>query len=491
MTRKTETEDELLAGHGVVVRAANGDVIRYDPTGLVLRLSDTVIADIAMRLGDGAGAGMVRLKAHPTEAVGEEAEGAAERPVEDLLDGIDAWGVSREGDWLRFTARMAGAQGVRGFRRHVTGGAVLGDGPGAVLGILGLGGPRAALANPRASDFPHHIVAPEDDIGAVGMAGIEAAPETDRLEPLREVTHEALAGETILHWQIEKFAPLPLIVARVETDASARAADLAGGTAVGNLIRAAGNLRAAAARMGKRAKILAVCLDYALEDLGGDAIAYRDGMLAVMRRIEGESGRLGFDRPLFVARFEAGLDPATAAAVLQGQWELAWNHGDHRLIFSSPSYAFARDAYDRPTDEARLRMAEMTAAAISVGEGWRCPTLFLAEWEPGGAPVIRVTAQAEGPLVLDGGGAAGFAIVEGEATVEAVTLAPDDPQALLVRVSGKAPGLHLSYAAGVPGAVRDGWSLDSRTGGVLHRWALPAILPVNEGGSGRGSGGAR
>lgn len=484
MTNKDDTDPELIAGHGVVVRAANGDVIRYDPSGLVMRLSDTVIADIALRLGAGGGHAMARLKAHPTEGVGDPAEGPAERPGEELLEGIDAWGVSREGDWLRFTARMAGAQGVRGFRRHVTGGAVLGDGPGAVLGILGLGGPRAALANPRASDFPHHIVAPEDDIGAVGMAGIEAAPETDRLEPLREVTHEALVGETILHWQIEKFAPLPLIVARAETDASASAADLARGQALANLIRAAGNLRAAAARMGKRAKILAICLDYALEDLGGDAIAYRDGMLAVMRRIEGELGRLGFDRPLFVARFEAGLDPETAAAVVQGQWELAWNHGEHRLIFSSPSYAFARDAYDRPTEDARLCMAEMTAAAISVGKDWRCPTLFLAEWEPGGAPVIRVTAQAEGPLVLEGGGTAGFALLGGDVTVEAVTLAPDDPQALLVRVSAKASGLQLAYGAGIPGGVRDGWSLESRAGGTLQRWALPAILPVHEGKSG-------
>ncbi len=35
---------------GVIIRAENGDVIRYDETGLVLRLSDKVIADIAARL---------------------------------------------------------------------------------------------------------------------------------------------------------------------------------------------------------------------------------------------------------------------------------------------------------------------------------------------------------------------------------------------------------------------------------------------------------
>lgn len=466
----TDDDEQPIAGHGVVVRAANGDVIRYDPSGLVMRLSDKVIADIALRLAHtAADAGPAPRPSTPKTA------------PDDLLDGIDAWGIVQDGDWLRFTARLPGAQGVRGFRRHVDGGATLGDGPGAVLGILGLGGPRAALASPGAPAFPHHITAPEDDIGAVGMAGVEAAPITDRLEPLREATHEALVAETLLHWQIEKFAPLPLIVTRVETDASASASDLARGRAVQNLLIAAGNLKAAAARIGKRAKILAICLDYALEHVTDDAIAYRDGMFAVMRAVEQGLGALGFDRPLFVARFEAGLDPATASAVLQGQWELAWNHGDHRLIFSTPSYPFARDTYDRPTEDARRQMAEMTAAALSEGESWRCPTLMLAEWEPG-APVIRVTAQAEGPLVLDGGGAAGFAITGAEnITIETVTLAPDDPQALLVRVTKRAEGLHLTYAAGTQGALRDGWSLDSRTGAPLHRWALPAILPVHEG----------
>jgi hypothetical protein len=51
--RVSETDDteEHAPGHGVVVRAPNGDVIRYDPSGLVMRLSDKVIEDIALRLG--------------------------------------------------------------------------------------------------------------------------------------------------------------------------------------------------------------------------------------------------------------------------------------------------------------------------------------------------------------------------------------------------------------------------------------------------------
>jgi hypothetical protein len=201
---KTETEEQA-PGHGVVVRAPNGDVIRYDPSGLVMRLSDRVIADIALR-----------LDARP--------EGGTPGPPvdEDALGDVDAWNIRAEGDWLRFTARLAGRQGVRGFRRHVTGGTILGDAPGPVMAVLGLGGPSAALATPGRPAYPHHVVAPADDIGAVGMAGIEAAPETDRLEGLRECTHEALVAETLLDWRLEAFAPLPLFVVRAETEAADR-----------------------------------------------------------------------------------------------------------------------------------------------------------------------------------------------------------------------------------------------------------------------------
>lgn len=42
--------EKPIPAEGVIIRAENGDVIRYDATGLVLRLSDKVIADIAARL---------------------------------------------------------------------------------------------------------------------------------------------------------------------------------------------------------------------------------------------------------------------------------------------------------------------------------------------------------------------------------------------------------------------------------------------------------
>jgi hypothetical protein len=475
----TEDRGQEKPGHGVVVRAPNGDVIRYDPTGLVMRLSDRVIEDIALRLGTAP---------------------ATASPAMDqtLLEDIDAWDIRAEGDWLRFTARLDGRQGVRGFLRHRDGGAILGDGQGAVMGVLALGGPRAALATPGRSAYPHHVVAPADDIGAVGMAGIEAAPDTDRLEPLRECTHEALVAETLLDWRMEAFAPLPLFVARAETDASPTAADLARGQAVANLATAAHNLRAAATLMGRRARIAAVCLDYALEDLSEDAAAYRDGMLAAMASVEAALAAEGFDTPLFVARFENGLPDAAPAAALEGQWELSWNHGDHRLVHSAPAYMFALDAHDRPTAEARRQMAEMTAAAIVAGTDWRCPVLHLAEREAGAEETIRVTLQAGEDLVLDAedplgaGPAMGFRLTGAEngAAIREVAIAPDDPKAILLRSDRRPEGADLRVAYAVTaegdarratGAVRDTWSLESRTGTRLHRWALPAHLPVRGG----------
>jgi hypothetical protein len=481
VTDPTDYDDDLTPGHGIVVRARNGDVIRYDPTGLVMRLSDRVIDDIALRLGtaqapqSAALAAPIRPPLDPSEA----------------LDGIDAWDVRQDGDWLRFTARLPGAQGVRGFLRHVDGGAILADAPGAVLGLLGLGGPRAALATPGASPFPQHVVAPADDIGAVGHAGVEAAVETDRLEHLRERTHEALVAETILGWQLEKYDPLPLIVTRVETDSAPTCADLAKGRAIQNLIIAAQNLKAAAALMGKKARVLAVCLDYALEDRSADGQAFRDGMLAVMKRVEDALWALGFDKPLFVARFESILPDAGAPAMIDGQWELSWNHGDHKLIYSAPAYAFARDEYDRPTEEARMQMAELTAAAVARGADWRAPVLYLAEREPGAGDVIRVTAQGETDLILDGadlfnaGAAMGFSLIgdDSGAAIQSVCIAPDDARAVLVTCTKRPQGdaLRLGYATRGPGALRDGWSLPSATGAALHRWALPATLPITEG----------
>jgi hypothetical protein len=475
---QSSDDDDLIASHGVVLRARNGDVIRYDPSGLVLRLSDRVVADLALRLADHADAPQAPLPAADTTA----------GPVA-VPEGIDAWDIRAEGAWITFTARLRGDQGVRGFRQHRDGGDIIAEANGPVLGLLGLGGARAALATRVPARYPHHILAPADDIGAVGHAGIETARRLDRLEHLREMTLEALTAQAILDWRMADFGALPLFVTRVETDAATTAAELARGRAVENLLIAAQNLRDAAALMGRKAKVLAVTLDFALEDHSDSARAYRDGMLAAMEAVSEGLWAQGFDRPLFVARFEGALPGVAPGPALEGQWELAWNHGDHRLIHAAPAYMFARDSYDRPTEAARQQQAEMTASAIAEAATWKCPTLHLAEVE---GTCLRVAARAAGALVLDrddplgAGPDLGFALTgcTNGAKITEIAIAPDDPQSLVLTLDKPPEGggdLRLAYATHGPGALRDGWQIDSATGAPLHRWALPAHLPITGG----------
>lgn len=495
MPDKAPDQTAANARQNVLVRARNGDVIRYDDSGLVLRLSDKVIADIALRLGTAP---------RPADALSPGAAphhpaSAAGTPEDRRLDNLDVWNVTQAGDWLFFNGRLPGKQGVRRYRLAAAGGHVLADAPGPLFGLLGIGGARAALAdNHRPCDFPQHILAPSDDIGAVGHAGVERAAETALLEQLREMTHEALAAEAFLNWQMDKHQPLPLFVTRVETDESADAGALAQGRALDNLLTAAANLQRAAGVMGKKARLLAITLDYALEDTSGSATGYRDGVIALMARITSGLAALGLTPPVFVTRFERGSDALPDHHAIAGQWELVWNHGDHRLLFSAPGYMFSHDDTDRPTPDARRQMAEMTAAAISDPEGWQCPLFHLAEISPcpEGAQ-IRLVAQARSGLVLAPGDApcaerpVGLRLIgdDSGAQITHVALDPGDTRALLLTLDRmpSGAGLRLAYAIGAADAedgaarqaVRDDWSLVSATGATLHRWALPCLLPVH------------
>ena len=260
---------EEIPSEGVIIKAENGDVIRYDETGLILRLSDKVIADIAARL---------ELKPQ-TAAAGEAL------PLPDLPEDIDLWAPRREGDWLFFQANLPGADSARGYRRHVEGGAIMAEARGPLFAVLGIGGARAGLGSPGPARFPWHVLGPADDIGAVGMGGEGEASVTAALEPLRELTVEALIADEILARRRAGFQPLPLMLVRAESDHSAAAHDLGQGPAMANLDRGFGNLKAAAERLGTGAQVLAVVLDYTLEDLTGDPVAYRDGMIALMERM--------------------------------------------------------------------------------------------------------------------------------------------------------------------------------------------------------------
>ena len=314
------------------------------------------------------------------------------------------------------------------------------------------------------------------------------------------MTHEALAAECLLGWQMEKHQALPLMVTRVETASAASVEALGESHALGNLLQAAENLAKAAAGMGKKARLLAVTLDYGCEDVVSEAEGYRDGMLALMSRIEEGLARLGFDRPLFVTRFDVGSAGLARSAAIEGQWELTWNHGEHRLLCSAPGYMFALDAHDRPTEAAMVQMAEMTALAVSAAESWLCPRFHLAETDPAAPTRLKVTGRAMTELVIDeadpfgAGAGAGFRLIDGGAArIETVEIDPADAQSVRLTLTAPPPdGARLAYAYGAEpvagpypanrGALRDAWGQPSAAGGMLHRWALPCLLPIHEGG---------
>lgn len=459
---------------GILIRAENGDVVRYDETGLVLRLSDRVIADIAARL----------------DLPQAEAQAPAPPPLPDLPEDIDLWAPRREGDWLFFQANLPGADGPRGYRRHVEGGAIIAETQGPLLAILGIGGARAGLGNPGPARFPWHVLAPADDIGAVGMGGEGEAPVTDALEPLRELTVEALIADEILARRRADCRSLPLVMLRTETDMAASAHDLGGGLAVANLDRACGNLTAAAARLGVGAQVLAVVLDYTLEDLTGDPVAYRDGMIALMERITRGMAKTGLARPVFLTAFDCGTQSITRGPGLEGQWELSWNHADHRLVIAAPSYAFQMDDTGRLTDTGRADKAMVMAEALLAVHGggkWLCPTIQLAEWTQQG---IRLVCEAQEPLVIDpddpfaAGPLAGFALegVRNGAALTGVAIDPADPKAVLLTCSARPQGeVFVTYAHAAepwtgPGPANRGALRGEGGEGPVRRWALPARL---------------
>jgi hypothetical protein len=467
---------------GVIVRAENGDVIGFDETGLTLRLSDRVIADIAARL---------ELPASEPQS----AEQAAPA-LPDLPEDLDLWAVRREGDWIAFQANLPGADGPRGYRRHLEGGAIVAESRGPLFALLGIGGARAALASPGPGRFPYHVFAPADDIGAVGMGGDGEAPATALLQQLSELTHEALLAECLLARRVAAQLSLPLFFVRAETDRAATSVTFGTSTAMANFDRALGNLVAAATRLGTRAQVLAVTLDYVIEDVSGDPIAYRDGMTALMERMTRSLAKHGLARPVFLAAFDCGTQDISSGPALDGQWELSWNHADHQLVFTGPSYAFPLDDTGRLTDEGRRAKADLAATALLAmqeNHRWLCPTIQLAERV---GTAIRLICEAMDPLEIDptdpfgAGPLAGFRL-EGEtggAKIKSVKIDPKDRKVVLLTCTKRPEGadLHVAYAHGAKpgpgpypankGALRDSWGMDGQ-----HRWALPARLRVTDG----------
>ena len=297
MAQDRSGSPELGRLKNTLISAENGDVVRYDETGLILRLSDRVLEDIAERLGGiGQNAGSIQTISNSDKSDdGEYIE---------LPETLDAWSVRQDGEWLKFTANPPGKSGPRGFMSKGPQGTVIADTPTPLLGILAIGGSRASVANTTECDFPFHIVAPGDDIGGVGLDGVERAKELSSVHMLREMSHEALVAQVLLNDALVSRHALPLYYVRGETDGSTSASALAVGMALENLSIAAKNMKAAAADMGKRGEILGVFIDFSLEDVVSAPAEYRDGMIALMENISRNFARDGVPAPRFFSFFE-------------------------------------------------------------------------------------------------------------------------------------------------------------------------------------------
>lgn len=517
----TKKNITLRGDGGVLISTANGDVIQYDDSGLVLHLADKVIQDIAIRLETLKSR---QEKFTPPMATDTTNSGSHVRLKDaEILGDIDAWHVIEDDDWLVFQANLITGKGPRGYRRSAEGGDIIADTPGAVLGILSIGGPRRAVGIDGRGDFLYHVVAPNDDIGAAGLVGSAPAKISNGFSNLREQTRDALIAQAILHARQTNNRALPLIMVRCEADQSASATMLGNGIAFENLIVAAKTLEATAKSMRKKARILAIGLDYCIEDTISSGMGYRDGIYALMQKIESSLGKLGYQKPRFVSLFECGdLLSDTGCHTLE-QWELATNPAGFDLVYSAPGYMFEQTTYGRPTPAALAQMAEMDSHAIeaclqvprgdeeiAAGVGqWCCPSFLLAERQPpatpGGNHCIRVTANAMSELIIDQSpdfgppDLAGFTLenVENGAQLIAVHVCPDNPLDILLDCDREPIGVNifLRYAsgqtadakdlngpAGYPhnrGCVRDNWQANSANGRRLYRWALPCILPVH------------
>ena len=143
-----------MANRTILLSAENGPILAADDTGLVLRLSDRVVADLARRLA-ALRAAEPAPSAPPAPAPAMPLDAA-------ILGDIDGWDVTRQGDWLAFTARLPGAEGAR-QRAHP--------------GLMGFHSPQDVVEHPQGAEAPR---AP----GRPGSAALEVWCQ--RLKPRRK-----------------------------------------------------------------------------------------------------------------------------------------------------------------------------------------------------------------------------------------------------------------------------------------------------------------
>ena len=186
-----------MGNRKILLSAENGPILAADETGLVLRLSDRVVADLARRLAALPGA---QPHAEPNSVTAPTAAAIPLDPA--ILGDIDGWDVTRQGDWLSFSARLPGADGPRRYLRHASGTGVLAQTPGPVQGIFSIAGGRRFNAPSLSPDFPFHIL---------GTAAFEDADEDPPLfDNLRHCGLDADLAAALLRRRHANFRALPL-----------------------------------------------------------------------------------------------------------------------------------------------------------------------------------------------------------------------------------------------------------------------------------------
>ncbi|MBA4490922.1 hypothetical protein [Paracoccus sp. S1E-3] len=464
-----------MGNRTILLSAENGPILAADETGLVLRLSDRVVADLARRLP--ALSGAEPAPPAPAEAAAIPLDAA-------ILGDVDGWDVTRQGDWLAFTARLPGADGARRYLRHASGAAMLAQTPGPVQAILSIAGGRRFNAPSGAPDFPFHIL---------GTAPFEDADEDPPLfDRLRHAGIDADLAAALLRRRHADFRALPLFACA----AIPRADHLAPLGAA--LIR----LTALAAALNKAPRIAAICLEVSPEEVapGQDADGFHRALLAQLDSIAATLAGAGLPPAPLLVTLDCGgwwgCDPDRARVAAEGLCRLALCPGPHDVTLTGSTAALAQDRLGQPQPDAALAQAELEAHALEARAAradWTAPILCLVERD--GPRTLRALFKSIAPLVFDAedpmgaGPLAGFALSGAPqgTRITGVAIDPQDPRAVLLTLNADLPRTapaRLDYAMpGAPdpdrhlpgwaGALRDDWRSETGTGAPVRRWALP------------------
>ncbi|NHF73017.1 hypothetical protein [Paracoccus xiamenensis] len=469
-----------MGNRTILLSAENGPILAADETGLVLRLSDRVVADLARRLAALPGA---QPHAEPNSVT---AQAAAAIPLDPaILGDIDGWDVTRQGDWLSFTARLPGADGPRRYLRHISGTGVLAQTPGPVRGIFSIAGGRRFNAPSLSPDFPFHIL---------GTAAFEDADEDPPLfDNLRHCGLDADLAAALLRRRHADFRALPLFACA----ACPREGDLAPFRAALDRFAALG------AALHKAPRVAAICLEVSADQVAPDqnADAFHHALLSQLDTIAQAVAEAGLPPARMLMTLDCGgwwgSDPTRARIAAEGLCRLALCPGTHDLTLTGSTASLTQDRLGQPLRASALIQAELESRALEAlagRENWTAPILCLVERD--GPRGLRALFKSAAPLVIDTGdpmGAgplAGFALSGAPEGIEIseIGIDPQDPRAIRLTLNADLPrevAARLEYAMprapdpdsrlpGWAGALRDDWQGETGTGAPVYRWALPA-----------------